>query len=120
MIDCSVIQTQLSLYLAICCPLVGVQKTGLYLALYNAQKSGRICRLRAVSMGGLARTAYRTNQLPISLFSGGVFYETAKEVQSHMVVKFLGDTPLNDTRHVNSALLRELSNNSEPFSVSKK
>ena len=120
MIDCSVIQTQLSLYLAICCPLVGVQKTGLYLVLYNAQKSGRICRLRAVSMGGLARTAYRTNQVPISLFSGGVFYETAKEVQSHMVVKFLGDTPLNDTRQVNSALLRELSNNSEPFSVSKK
>ena len=25
MIDCSVIQTQLCLYLAICCPLVGVQ-----------------------------------------------------------------------------------------------
>ena len=42
-IDCSMIQTQLSLYLAICCPLVGVQNwTGLYLALYNAQKSGRI------------------------------------------------------------------------------
>ena len=32
-----------SLYLAICCPLVGVQNwTRLYLALYNAQKSGCI------------------------------------------------------------------------------
>ena len=37
MIVCSMIETQLSLYLAICCPLVGVQNlTGLYLALYNA------------------------------------------------------------------------------------
>ena len=43
LIDCSMIQTQLSLYLAICYPLVGVQNwTGLYLSLYNAQKSGLI------------------------------------------------------------------------------